>query len=73
MTMSRNSARIRVTREQAAFLEHMLAESRHRLVVRRADAKQRGEDLADYQLKIGTVTSIQQELQRAMDDMEWPA
>jgi len=66
----RNSGRIRVTRVEAEFLHELFGETRHRLVVRRADAKNRGEDLAEFQLKISVVTRLQQELERAEQDMD---
>lgn len=66
-----SSSRMRINRDQAGFLKDLLSETRHRLVVRRADAKDRGEDLAEYQTKISTVTRLQAELDRALADMEW--
>ena len=63
--------RIRLTIEQAEVLTEILNETRHRLVVRRADARDKGEDLADYQLKIAVVSSIQDELDRTSREMEW--
>jgi hypothetical protein len=69
--MSRRSSRIRVDFAEATLLKEMLGEYRHRLIIRRADAKDRGEDLAEYQMRIGTVNRFQNEVERALADMEW--
>lgn len=66
-----NSARIRLDKREALFLEKLLSETRHRLVIRRADAKSRDEDFAEFQLAIGTVSRLQGEVDRALDEITW--
>jgi len=66
-----NSARIRLDKREALFLKDLFAETRHRLVVRRADAKSREEDLADFQIAIGTISRLQAEVDRALDELTW--
>lgn len=63
--------RIRLTMEQAETLREILNENRHRLVIRRAGARDKGEDLAGFQIRIGVVSSIQDELDRTSREMGW--
>jgi hypothetical protein len=63
--------RVRLTIEQATVLTEILSETRHRLVVRRADARDKGEDLSGWQERIQVVSSIQGELDRTSREMGW--
>jgi hypothetical protein len=63
--------RIRVNRDQALLLSAELSDIRHRLVIRRADARDKGEDLASYQFNIKTIGEIQEEVGRTIEEMGW--
>ena len=63
--------RMRLREEQALVLREMLGEARHRLVIRRADAKDNGEDYSAYQKGIKIVTDMSDELERMMLDEGW--
>lgn len=65
------TGRIRLTSDQAGALTAILNETRHRLVVRRADARDKGEDLTTWQESIKLVSSIQDELDRTSREMGW--
>jgi len=69
--VSHSSGRIRLNQEQAYLLNQMLMEMRHRLVIRRADARDRGWDLLPFQRDIKIVSEMQEELARTMDEMRW--
>jgi hypothetical protein len=63
--------RIRLNMEQADILTEILSEYRHRLVARRADARDKGEDLSGWQERIQVVSSMQDELDRTSREMGW--
>jgi hypothetical protein len=63
--------RVRLNREQALVLSSLLAEARHRLVIRRADARDRGDDLHPWQVKIAIVSDVQEEVDRTIGEMGW--
>jgi hypothetical protein len=67
-----NSGRVRVTQAQADFLLITLNATRHRLVIRRAEAKSRGEETYSYNREIERLDSIKDELDRTMEEMGWP-
>ena len=67
-----NIGRIRLHQDQAEFLLDTLNEKRHRLIVRRADAKSRGEDPSLYNRMVLKIDSILEELHRTMEEKGWP-
>lgn len=64
--------RIRVRRDQADFLLGTLNELRHRLIIRRADAKSRGEETYPHNRMIDQVDGVLSELHRTMEEKGWP-
>jgi len=65
------NARIRITEEQFRVLDVVLAEARHREMIRRADARDQGKDLWAFQRRIKAMTEMQDELERTAIDMDW--
>lgn len=63
--------RIRLGRTHALYLDALLHEKRHRLVIRRADAKANGQDVSDYQAEIAFLDHIADELNRLLVDKSW--
>jgi hypothetical protein len=63
--------RIRLNRDQAILLDIELSEIRHRLVIRRADARDRGESLSAFQNDIRLVSELQDEVSRTIEEMGW--
>lgn len=63
--------RVRVSRDQALLLSSLIAEARHRLVIRRADARDKGEDLHPWQIQIALVSDVQEEVDRTIGEMGW--
>lgn len=67
-----SNGRIRLNHDQATFLLETLNENRHRLVMRRANAKAIGEGTYPFNRSIERLDSILSELHRTMDEMGWP-
>jgi hypothetical protein len=65
------NGRIRITEEQFRVLDVVLAEARHREMIRRADARDQGKDLWAFQRRIKAMTEMQDELERTAIDMDW--
>ena len=68
--------RIRIsTAEDADLLHEMVRAERHRSVVRRADAKERGEadGVSAFNRRIERIGRFEEELDRMMDEMGWTA
>jgi hypothetical protein len=63
--------RIRLREDQAQLLLEVLSERRHRTIVRRADAKERGEDTHPYNRIVLRIDNILSELRRTMQEMGW--
>jgi hypothetical protein len=63
--------RVRLDAEQARYVANLLGEDRHRLVIRRADAKERGMDPYDWNRQIEFVSRIQNEVERLIAEMGW--
>ena len=67
------NGRIRITEEQFRVLDEVIAEARHREMIRRADARDLGKDLWAFQRRIKAMTEMQDELERLAIEMEWNA
>jgi hypothetical protein len=63
--------RIRLNESEAQLLAEILSETRHRLVVRRADARDKNESFTVFQHQITVVSDIQEELEHMMDEKLW--
>lgn len=63
---------MRLYRDQADLLLETLNEKRHRLIIRRAAAKQNGDETYPFNKAIERVNGVLDELRRTMDDMGWP-
>jgi len=63
--------RIRLYRHQADYLLAELNENRHRLVVRRAAAKDAGQEPYEFNRRLDEVDSLLDELRRTMTEMGW--
>lgn len=67
-----NSGRIRLDQWQATFLLDLLNETRHRLIIRRAEAKAGGAETYAFNRAVERLDSIKGELIRTMEEMGWP-
>ena len=67
------NGRIRLTQEQSRVLDELIAEARHREMIRRADARDDGKDLWAFQRRIKAMTEMQDEIERMRLEMEWTA
>ena len=67
---SRPFVRMRLHEEQAVLLLDLLEDERHQLTIDRAEAKALGHEYAMYQKPIRTVSSMKDELVRAMQEFD---
>jgi hypothetical protein len=67
---NRPFVRMRLYEEQAVLLLDLLEDERYQLVVDRAEAKSKGLEHAIYQKPIRVVSSMKDELARAMQEFD---